>query len=448
MIRKLLRLSLLILAAMVLGALLLVGVYLFSKDRGHPIDASNFGPNPKLPTPTSNIVPTINPSTSKPWPAGVSPKAPPGFSVTRFAEGLKHPRWIYVLPNADILVAESMTIPPSGNSLESIVGRFFLSSDGSIGASSNTITLLRDANGDGVPELRKTFLSGLNQPFGMLLLGDKFYVGNTDSILRYTYKEGATQLDGPGEKILTLPAGGYNNHWTRNLVANKSGTKIYVTVGSASNIADHGFEEEIRRANVLEINPDGSGERIFASGLRNPVGLAWEPSSDVLWTVVNERDLLGEDLVPDYLTRVREGNYYGWPYSYFGSHVDVRVKPQRPDMVAKAIVPDYALGSHTASLGLAFGTSRAFPTRFQGGAFIGQHGSWNRAEFSGYKVIYVPFENGMPSGAPVDFLTGFLDDKTKGVAFGRPVGVAFDYTGALLVADDSGNIIWRITQSN
>jgi glucose/arabinose dehydrogenase len=292
--------------------------------------------------------------------------------------------------------------------------------------------------------LRTTFLSGLKQPFGMALIGNTFYVANTDGVWRYPYRTGDTQIADAGQKILDLPEGGYNNHWTRNLLVSADGSKIFVTVGSGSNVGENGAANEFHRANVLEINPDGSGLRIFASGTRNPNGLAYEPQSHVLWTVVNERDMLGDDLVPDYLTRVRDGDFYGWPYSYWGKHVDARVTPQRPDLVVKAITPDYALGAHTAPLGLAFYTANAFPAHYRGGAFIGQHGSWNRRQYSGYKVIFVPFVDGMPSGLPEDFLTGFMADKVNGIAYGRPVGVAVDRTGALLVADDTGNIVWRV----
>lgn len=357
------------------------------------------------------------------WPDGKTPKAPAGFQVTKFAQDLKHPRNIYVAPNNDIFVAES----------------------DDKGKSANRITLLRDADQDGKPEVRQVFLSGLNQPYGMLVLPNFFYVGNTDGILRFPYQQGQTKIASKGEKILTLPAGGYNHHWTRNLLANAQGTKIYVSVGSASNNGEYGMKEEIRRACILEINPDGSGERIYASGLRNPVGMDWAPGSNVLYTSVNERDNLGDDLVPDYLTSVKQGGFYGWPYAYFGQNEDPRMKGQRPDLVKKTLVPDVPLGAHTSSLGLAFYEGQAFPDQYRHGAFIGQHGSWNRSAFSGYKVVFVPFRNGRPAGKPEDFLTGFIADERKSEVYGRPVGLAVLPDGSLLVADDAANTIWRVS---
>jgi glucose/arabinose dehydrogenase len=384
----------------------------------------------------------------EPWPKNKGPKAPPGFAVTRYAENLEHPRWMYRLPNGDILVSESATLPkgPDDPITQRLIG-WLQRNSGAVAPSPNKIVLLRDADGDGVVDTETTFLTGLNQPFGIVLVGGHLYVANTDSVVRFPYKDGDTEITAKGEKILDLPAGGYNNHWTRNVVANADGTKLYVTVGSGSNAGENGLDNEKRRADILEINPDGTGERVFASGLRNPNGLAFEPQTHVLWTAVNERDLLGDDLVPDYLTRVRAGDFYGWPYSYWGKHVDDRVSPARPDLVAKALAPDYALGAHTASLGLVFYDAAMFGAHFAGGAFIGQHGSWNRSYFSGYKVIFVPFKNGMPDGTPEDFLTGFMPEPNSGKAYGRPVGVAIDRTGALLVADDTGNIIWRVAKA-
>ena len=402
------------------------------------------GHNPVIPAPDTHWFPTLNFSTAKPWPAGMTPKAPPGFTVTKFAGGLDHPRWLYQLPNGDILVAESTTEPGPPKSLEDRIAVWLQRNADSNGKSANRITLLRDTKGAGVGDTRWYFLTGLHQPFGMLLLGDKFYVGDTDGLMRFTYKSGATTIDGPGEKILALPKGGYNNHWTRNVFANTDGTKIYVTVGSGSNAAEHGLDNEIHRADILEINPGGTGLRILASGLRNPNGLGYEPTTHALWTVVNERDFLGNDLAPDYFTHVVDGGFYGWPYSYWGSHVDARVKPQRPDLVAKALTPDYSLGSHVAPLGLAFYDGTAFPASYRGGAFIGEHGSWNRKPFSGYKVVFVPFKNGEPAGDPQDFLTGFMADDGSGNAYGRPVGVIVAKDGSLLVADDVGNCIWRV----
>lgn len=375
------------------------------------------------------------------WPEGRTPTAPEGFRVTAFASGLESPRWLYVLPNGDVLVAEARSHPKSDQPATKRQGMI---EAGSVGVSPNRVTLLRDADRDGVPETRSVFLENLNQPFGMALVGDTFFVANTDGVMRFPYKEGQIRIELPGEMILPLPAGGYNNHWTRNILASPDGRKLYVTVGSASNAGEHGLDEEIRRANILEINLDSFGERIFASGLRNPNGMAWEPTTGALWTAVNERDGLGDNLVPDYITSVRENGFYGWPYSYFGQNKDPDQGDKRPDLVARAIVPDYALGSHTASLGLAFYNGSTFPKRYRGGAFIGQHGSWNRSRFSGYKVVFVPFRNGKTAGPPEDFLTGFMANPRTGEAYGRPVGVAVLADGSLLVADDAGNTVWRV----
>ncbi|MGF7217527.1 glucose/arabinose dehydrogenase [Spirosoma lacussanchae] len=377
------------------------------------------------------------------WSEGQMPKAPAGFTVSEYARDFDSPRWIYVAPNGDIFVAESKTERKGiKTKVVNAVSGKNKSEPG--GESPNRITILRDTNKDGKPDLRQAFVTGLNQPFGMLVLGDKFYVANTDGLLMFPYKTGQTTLTGQGKKILELPAGGYNNHWTRNLLASPDGKKIYISVGSGSNVGENGMEHEVRRANILEINPDGSGERIYASGLRNPVGMDWQPGngSPVLFTAVNERDELGDDLVPDYLTSVKAGAFYGWPYSYFGANEDPRRKGERPDLVEKTVVPDVPLGSHTASLGLAFYDQKAFPERYHNGAFIGQHGSWNRSEFSGYKVVFVPFENGKP-GKPEDFLTGFVAGKDKDV-YGRPVGVSVLPDGSMLVADDAAGRIWRV----
>jgi glucose/arabinose dehydrogenase len=411
-------------------------------DQGHPPPKSNFGTKPVLPAPAPQTIPTMGVNSVEAWPAGAAPKAPAGFTVTRYAENLKHPRWLYVLPNGDVLVAEAAPPLAAMNSIEGIVEHWLDKKNGSAPESANEITLLRDTNGDGKPDVRTVFLKGLNQNFGMLLLNGSFYVANTDGVVRYPYKDGETQITEPGKKILDIPVG---HHWTRNLIASEDGTKIYVTVGSGSNIGDKGMEIEKRRADILEINPDGSGEKIYASGLRNPNGMGWNPVTHKLWAVVQERDQLGDDLVPDYMTSVTAGAFYGWPWSYWGKHVDARVQPQNPAKVATAIAPDYALGAHVAVLGFTFYTANAFPARYQGGAFIGEHGSWNRAQMTGYKVVFVPFQNGKPSGLPQDFLTGFLKGDGSDAAYGRPVGVTVAKDGALLVADDVGNIVWRVT---
>ncbi|RKH62572.1 PQQ-dependent sugar dehydrogenase [Corallococcus llansteffanensis] len=378
------------------------------------------------------------------WPEGRRPQAPEGFEVTRFASDLRNPRWTYVLPNGDVLVAEASSEFKNEQDKQEAIESGKVRSQ-NLGNSANRITLLRDADRDGTPEVREVFLEGLKQPLGMLLLGDQLYVAHTDGVWRYPYTAGETVLLPQGQKVLDLPAGGYNNHWTRNLLANADGTKLYVSVGSASNVAEHGLKEEERRANILEINPDGTGERVFASGLRNPVGMGWAPGTRVLWAVVNERDDLGEDLVPDYLTHVEDGAFYGWPFAYFGANEDPRLAGQRPDLVKQTRVPDVALGAHTASLGLAFYDAQAFPKRYQGGAFIGQHGSWNRSELSGYKVVFVPFTNGRPSGPPEDFLTGFIADAAQAQVYGRPVGITLLPDGALLVADDASNTLWKVS---
>ena len=373
------------------------------------------------------------------WPEGMTPTAPSGFTVTKFAGGLDNPRWIYVAPNGDIFVAEANTVSDGFKK----TGIKFNDRN----TSRNSILLFRDANHDGVPELQQVFLSGLNRPFGMLILKNKFYVANTDGLWAYPYKEGQTQMTEKGEKILDLPAGGYNNHWTRNLLPGRDGKKIYVTVGSGSNMGEYGEKNEIRRAAVLEINPDGTGERIFASGLRNPVGLAWAPGTNTLWTAVNERDELGDDLVPDYATSVKENGFYGWPYAYYGKNADPRLKGERMDLVNSTITPDVSMGPHTASLGLAFNENNYLTAPYFGGMFIGQHGSWNRSVLSGYKVVFVPFSNGKPAGPAQDFLTGFIADQNNSNVYGRPVGVAFTQNGALLVADDRGKTIWRVVKN-
>lgn len=356
------------------------------------------------------------------WPEGKTPTAPAGFTVTKFADGFENPRWTYIAPNNDIFVVESGTR-----------------------GSKNQITVLRDKDKDGKFETREVFIKDLNKPFGMLVLKDFFYIANTDGLYRYPYKNNPLKLETQGTKILELPAGGYNNHWTRNIIANPEGTKIYVSVGSGSNVGENGMDKEVRRADILEINPDGTGEKIYAAGLRNPVGMDWNPANKELWTAVNERDELGDDLVPDYVTSVKRDGFYGWPYSYYGNIPDPRMKGERKDLVEKAIVPDVPVGAHTASLGLAFYTKDAFPAKYKNGIFVGQHGSWNRAKISGYKVVFVPFANGKPSEKPEDFLTGFISNAEKAEVFGRPVAVTVTPDGSLLVNDDSGNTIWKVT---
>ncbi len=409
--------------------------------------SAGVGPNPTLPPPTKTLIPTVNIAPATGWPAGATPVAAAGTEVSAFAADLDHPRWIYVLPNGDVLVAET-NAPPKPDDGGGIRGWFAKRIMGQAGArvpSANRITLLRDADGDGAAETREAFLEGFNSPFGMTLIGNEFYVATTDAVLRFPYSAGATRISDPGTRIADLPAGTINHHWTKNLIGSRDGTKLYVTVGSNSNVGENGMAQEENRAAILEIDLQSGSRRIFASGLRNPNGLAWETASGALWTVVNERDELGNDLVPDYLTSVADGGFYGWPYSYFGAHVDKRVQPPRPDLVAKAIVPDYALGSHVAPLGLAFNEGDALGKQFAGGMFIGQHGSWNRKPRSGYNVVFVPFSAGRPSGDPVAVLSGFVSPEGK--AFGRPVGVAIDKRGALLVADDVGNVIWHVTAS-
>ncbi|MGY3605736.1 MULTISPECIES: PQQ-dependent sugar dehydrogenase [unclassified Bradyrhizobium] len=407
--------------------------------------AQSYGAAPALPPPEHSLIPTVDIATPNPWPAGTKPMAANGMAVNAFATGLDHPRTVYVLPNGDVLVAES-NAPPKPDDGKGIKGFIYKQAQKWAGAgvpSANRITLLRDADGDGVAETRSIFLKDLNSPFGMVLVGNDFYVADSDAIMRFPYHEGDTKIDAAGVKLTELPAGTINHHWTKDLTASPDGSKLYATVGSNSNVGENGLEAEANRAAVLEVDRQSGEWRVFASGLRNPNGPSWNPQTGELWVTVNERDELGNDLVPDYMTSVKDGGFYGWPYSYFGQHVDSRVDPQRPDLVAKAIVPDYALGAHTASLGLTFNTGNLFPQDMAGGAFIGQHGSWNRKPRSGYKVIFVPFANGKPAGPPRDILTGFLND--KGEAQGRPVGVRIAKDGALLVADDVGNTIWRVT---
>ena len=408
-------------------------------------ESAGTGPTPVLPPPHQTLVPTVNIAHAIGWPAGATPSAAAGLAVRAYATGLDHPRWLYVLPNGDVLVAESNA--PAAHDAKGgikgwIAGRV-MKAAGAGAPSADRITLLRGLGPDGLAQTRSVFLRGLHSPFGMALVGSYLYVANTDAIVRFPYTAGDTEIAAPGVKIVDLPAGPINHHWTKDLIASRDGARLYVSVGSNSNVGENGLDREVGRAAIHVVDLATGASRVFASGLRNPNGLAWEPRSGALWVAVNERDELGSDLVPDYMTSVRDGGFYGWPYSYYGGHVDKRVRPPRPDLVATAITPDYALGAHTASLGLVFYESDALPARYRGGAFIGQHGSWNREPRSGYKVIFVPFADGRPAGPPEDVLTGFLS--AAGEAYGRPVGVAVDRSGALLVADDVGNVVWRVT---
>jgi glucose/arabinose dehydrogenase len=409
-------------------ALLLLGAGCAERSLLQP--GEDMGARPALAPPVESLVPTVKVAPAKGWPAGTKPVAAAGWQVEALATGLQHPRWLYVLPNGDVLVAETSAPPrpEDGKGIKGFFMKMFMKRAGSAVPSANRISLLRNG-------VRHTFLEGLNSPFGMALVGNDFYVANTDAVLRFPYREGETRISGKGSKVADLPGGPLNHHWTKNLIASRDGRHLYATVGSNSNIAENGLEKEDRRAAILRIDPRTGETTVHASGLRNPNGLAWEPQTGALWTVVNERDEIGSDLVPDYLTSVREGGFYGWPWSYYGHYVDERVKPPRPDLVAKAIVPDYALGAHVAPLGLAF---------HAGGAFVGNHGSWNRRPPSGYNVVFVPFRNGRPQGKPQVVLEGFLD--ADGNALGRPVGVAADRSGALLVADDVGNTVWRLSR--
>ena len=426
-----------------LAAGLLLGVVACAEKSRLPAFAG-VGPAPTLPAPTKSLIPTVNIAPARGWPAGVMPTAAAGMVVNPLATGLNHPRWLYVLPNGDVLVAETNAPPrpEDGKGIKGFIMKKVMERAGAAVPSANRITLLRDADGDGVAETRTEFLKGLNSPFGIALVGDVLYVANADAVVRVPYRAGETTVNAAPVTVAALPGGPINHHWTKNIIASKDGSKLYATVGSNSNVAENGIDKETNRAAILEIDLKTGATRLFASGLRNPNGMGWQPHSGALWTVVNERDELGSDLVPDYLTSVKDGGFYGWPYSYFGSHVDALVAPPRPDLVAKAIVPDYALGAHVAALGLVFYEGSLFPPQYAVGAFIGQHGSWNRKPLSGYNVVFVPFANGKPSGKPAEILSGFVNQ--DGDAFGRPVGVAVDKAGALLVADDVGNAVWRV----
>ncbi len=412
---------------------------------GTPLPAqSGYGAEPQIPEPRKGFFPTVKIAPAKGWPPGEAPDPAPGLKVTLFAKDLDHPRWLLALPNGDVLVAESNKPAKKPDGVRGWIMAKVQSMAGAGVPSADRITLLRDADGDGVAEMRTVFLKDLYSPFGMALVGGDLYVANADALVRFPYREGQTEITEPPAPVTALPGGPINHHWTKNVIASPDGSKLYVSVGSNSNVGENGMAAEVRRAAILEVDRATGAVRVFASGLRNPNGMAWEPTTGALWTVVNERDEIGDDLVPDYLTSVRDGGFYGWPYSYWGQTVDERVSPPRPDLVARAIRPDYGLGAHTASLGLTFGQdATALPPRWRSGAHIGQHGSWNRSQFSGYKVVFVPFSAGRPSGPPQDLLTGFLSP--DGNAWGRPVGVIVDRRGGLLVADDVGNAIWRVS---
>lgn len=434
------------------AALAMIGLFMSAQvGHGQDIDPSDqIGPNPKLPEPQQYLFPPMHLAKVVGWAKGETPSVAEGLKIEAFATDLAHPRSLYVLPNGDVLVVESRGpgTEPIKRPKDLVMGwiESMATSGGGDKKESNRITLLRDANGDGKPEVRSTFLDHLNSPFGVALVGSDLYVANTDAIVRYPYTMGQTEITAPGETLTQLPGGPIDHHWTKSLVASRDGSLLYVGVGSNSNITENGMQAEKNRAAIWEVDRETGRWRIFASGLRNPNGLSWEPRSGKLWAVVNERDELGPNLVPDYLTSIKDGGFYGWPYSYYGQHLDPRVKPQRPDLVAKAIVPDYSLSSHVAPLGLVFYTGTDLPEKYRGGAFVGEHGSWNRQRFNGYKVVFVPFSDGRPSGKAENVVTDFLN--SDGEARGRPVGLAVDKTGALLIADDVGNTVWRVTAAS
>jgi len=423
------------------GMVVLLG--LAACGRGGQLESRGYGPSPTIPDRGKSLIPTLNPAPALAdgWADGATPEAPSGFKVTIAAQGLDHPRWLYVLPNGDVLVAEANKQDHQFHGVQGLVMKSLEQRAGALTKSADRLTLIHDPAGGGAPRA-SVFLGGLHSPFGMALIGETLFIADTDAIVSVPYHSGDAQAAAAPRKLADLPANPPNDHWTRNLIASPDGRRLYVTVGSDSEAGEGGMAKEANRADILTLNPDGSDLKVYASGLRNPGGLAWEPASHILWVTVNERDLLGDDVPPDFMTGLKPGGFYGWPWSYFGGHVDARVKPPRPDMVAKAITPDYALGAHTAPLGMMFYTGRAFPATRRGGAFVAQHGSWNRTPRSGYKVIYIPFQQGRPSGPPRDFLTGFLD--SRGQARGRPVDVVMDHSGALLVTDDVGNRVWRI----
>jgi glucose/arabinose dehydrogenase len=425
------------------AALLLAGC----GDEAKVPEVEGYGPHPTLVEPNPTLIPTINPAKAVGWPPGGKPVAATGLAVSAYASGLDHPRWLYVLPNGDVLVAETSAPvhPDDEKGIRGMVAKFVMSGAGANTPSPNRIILLRGINTDGTAAQRFVLLKDLNTPFGMTLVGDTLYVADTDAVLAFPYHDGDTEITAPARKVVDLPAGTINHHWTKNVIASRDGAKLFVTVGSNSNVGENGMAAEEGRADIWEVDPKTGNHRVFASGIRNGNGMGWAPGADTLWVAVNERDEIGSDLVPDYMTSVKDGAFYGWPYSYYGQHVDVRPQPPRPDLVAKAIAPDYALGSHTASLGLAFSDGADLGAAFAHGVFIGQHGSWNRNPRAGYRVIFAPFKGAAPDGLPVPVLTGFLS--SAGEAQGRPVGVAIDKKGALLVADDVGNAVWRVTRA-
>ena len=429
-----------------LGAAAAAALWYTRGDTAKLPQLAGYGANPTLPDPHPTLIPTINQANGIGWPAGAKPIAAAGLKVAAFADKLDHPRWLLVLPNGDVLVAETNS-PPKPDDMKGVrgfVAGVIMGGAGAATDSPNRILLLRDTKGTGVADQRTVFLAGLHSPFGMALVGNDFYVADTDALLRFHYNPGDTSISGAGEKIVDLPAGTINHHWTKNVVASPDGSKLYVTVGSNSNVGENGIDAEKGRADVWEVDPKTKTSRVFAYGIRNPNGADFLPGTNTLWVTVNERDEIGSDLVPDYMTSVKDGGFYGWPYSYYGQHVDTRMQPQRPDLVAKAIQPDYALGAHTASLGLTFSDKANLGAAYAHGIFIGQHGSWNRNPRAGYRVIFVPFTGAKPSGEPQEVLTGFLD--AKGDAQGRPVGVTIAKDGSLLVADDVGQVVWRVSK--
>jgi len=430
-----------------LAAVLAVGVAslgLASCDDAGGDPRTQIGANPVLPAVQQYLLPPIRIAQPVPW-GNDTPKVSQGLQIHALATGFEHPRSLYVLPNGDVLVIESNGPKAPVFRPKDLITGVVQGFAGAKASSANRITLLRDTKGDGVPALRTVFLDHLNSPFGVALIGHDLYVANTDAIVRYPYEDGQTSITAQGTKLTDLPGGPIDHHWTKALLASPDGSKLYVGVGSNSNVGENGIEAEHERAAIWEVDTATGAHRVYASGVRNPTGLQWEPETGKLWAIANERDEIGPDLVPDYLTSVKDGGFYGWPYSYYGQHLDPRIMPQRPDLVAKAIKPDYALSSHVAPLGLAMYTASALPAPYHGGAFVSEHGSWDRTPLNGYKVVFVPFSGGTPSGVAQDVVTGFIDQNSH--ARGRPVGLAVDRTGALLIADDVGDTVWRVSSA-